>query len=264
MAFESLFESNRAQNNIIIIAMAVLLILGAIAATAFVFDGIQEKEENTPNTQTKSPTETTTQTGILSPTQVTTHTPTRTPITPTLTAPATSASTATLTQTITPTPEPNSNELYGEFVATVYGEAEVDTELSLRIRGWTVVGDKTLVIAMNLTTPSEADSRRVREVNTLVTSGYAQAVAHYDNGNIDGKIPNQLRVAEVNNTGSPPMTLHVNTSLVREYYAGQRTSMEFSDQYWGTARNQTYREKRLTRLIDRRGGNITIANNGTK
>ncbi len=115
-----------------------------------------------------------------------------------------------------------------------------------------------MFLAVNLTARSEDDVRRAKEVNTLVTSGYAQAVAHYDNGKVDGEIPKKLRIAEVNNTDAPPKTLHVNTSLAREYYTGQIEPTEFTEQYWDTERNQTAKEKRFTRRLDKRAGNGTI------
>ncbi|WP_164471666.1 hypothetical protein [Halosimplex salinum] len=134
----------------------------------------------------------------------------------------------------------------------------MDTELPLRIRGYSVVEGGVLVIAMNLTARSEDDVNRSREVNTLVTSGYGQAVAHHDNGNIGGKIPTRLRIAEVNNTGVPPRISYVNTLIIREYYTNQIDSVEFTERVWDTARNMTGEEMNFTRNLDRDAGNVTI------
>ena len=113
---------------------------------------------------------------------------------------------------------------------------------------------------MNLTADSEGDLRRAREVNTLVTSGFTQAVVHYDNGKIDGKIPNRLRIAEVNNTGAPPKTLYVDTSLARDYYLNNLNAPEFTDRYWNTTRNMTAPQDGFIRELDRGAGNVTLHN----
>jgi len=149
---------------------------------------------------------------------------------------------------------------YEEFVSVFYGEASVDAEIPLYLRGWTVVEDGVLIIVMNLTARSEDDIRRAKQVNTLVTSGYAQAVANYDNGNIDGEIPTKLRLAEVNNTNAPSKTLYVNTSLARDYYSDNLNAVEFTEQYWNTTRNMTVEEKTYIKWMDRNAENVTLYN----
>ncbi|WP_436923599.1 hypothetical protein [Halosimplex amylolyticum] len=250
-----------AQKMVVIVGIIVLLLIGGVAISTGVFDGRVESKSVQTSTKTATqvdiptsartsiPTPVITQTEMPIPTQTVTSTPTKiqTP-------------TPTRTPRATATPSPYANERYSEFVATVYGETEVDADVPVRIRGWTVLVGKELVMVMNLTAHSEDDIRRAKEVNTLVSSGYAQAVAHYDNGKIDGEIPNKLRIAEVNNTGSPPQTLYVNTSLVRNYYTGQLTAMEFTDRYWSTKTNMSEGHIEYVENIDRSAGNSTLYN----
>lgn len=192
------------------------------------------------------------------PTSVQTPTPTHTPtpkstVTPIRTPRSTPTDTHSATTTI-------SNEPYAEFVATVFGEAEVDADVPVHIRGWSMEKDEVLFVVVNLTTRSEDDIQRANEVNTLVTSGFAQAVAYHDTGNIGGSVPKKLRIAEVNNTKMPPKTISVNTSLTREYYTGQITGPEFNNRYWNNIQNQTSKQRRFTKRLDRSAGNVTLFN----
>ncbi|WP_152436380.1 hypothetical protein [Halosimplex carlsbadense] len=176
----------------------------------------------------------------------------------------TSAETTTAPVTVVPTPTPASdpfaNEKYGQFVGAVLGEAEVDAATPIRLRAWKVAEGNSLIVVLNLTSESENDARRAREINTLVTSGFAQAVAHHDMERIDGKITDRLRIAEVNNTGARPKTLIVNTSLAREYYTGQINAVEFTEEYWKTERNMTADEIEFVYNMDMRTGNQTLHN----
>jgi len=189
--------------------------------------------------------------------------------TPTNTLPPTVESTSTQSQrttirpqtsTYTPTSGPYANKKYGPFISAVVGETEVDAEIPVRLRGWRVIEEKTLIIVMNLTARSENDLRRAKEVNALVANGYVQAVAHYDNGKLDGKIPTRLVIAEVNNTNDPPKTLYVNTSLAREYYSGQLSAPEFTDRYWNTTKNMTKSQIEYAHEMDIEAGNVTLYN----
>jgi hypothetical protein len=185
-------------------------------------------------------------------------TPTQTPTSrSTITLTHTQASTSTPTHSATPV---TSNDPYTEFVATVFGEAEVDADIPVRIRGWSMEKEEVLYVAVNLSARSRDDVRRANEVNVLVTSGFAQAVAHHDTGKIDGSIPKKLRIVEIDNTRMPPKAISVNTSLARDYYTSQLTGPEFTKKYWDTVRNQTNQERRFTKRLDRDAGNVTLFN----
>lgn len=264
------YEGERGiQTGLAIFAVILIVVLGIVGATVFGvdFEGIQiQHDGQTPKgpgtiTQSsiKSSTETVVPTPISTakPTQITTEIQTQTP---TLTPTKTLTATPTPTKTATATPGPTSDDRYDEFLSTVVGEAKVDAEIPVRLRGWTVTKGEVLIIVMNLTAESEDDVPRAREVNTLVTSGFAQAVYHHDSGNIEGKIPKQLRIAEVNNTNLPPKTLYVNTSLAREYYSSQITAVEFSEKYWETERNVTAGEEQYINTLDKHAGNVTLCN----
>ncbi|MFC7142159.1 hypothetical protein ACFQMA_20270 [Halosimplex aquaticum] len=258
---------DKGQCKIKIVGILTLISLGALVVTGIAFGGMLGVEDD------QTPNKTVTATNSTPSAIVHVSTPT---LIPTVTNIQTSTSTATLTPTVTPTqtqkqtptatatPSPYADKRFSEFVSTVYGETEVDATIPVRIRGWTVLAEKELVMVMNLTGPSEDDIRRAKEVNTLISSGYAQAVAHYDNGKLDGDIPNRLRIAEVNNTGSPPKTLYVNTSLVREYYTGQLKATEFTEQYWSTETNMSDGHIEYIQNIDRVGGNTTLYNGNSE
>jgi hypothetical protein len=152
------------------------------------------------------------------------------------------------------------NDKYGEFVGVVFGEAEVDAEVQIHICAWKVAEPNSLIVVLNLTAKSQNDFKRAKQVNTFVTSGYAQAVAHHDTGNIGGKITDRLRITEINNTGETPKTLVVNTSLAREYYTGQINAVEFTESYWDTERNMTAEEIDFVYGMDQGTGNQTLYN----
>jgi len=180
---------------------------------------------------------------------------------PSPTATATMTPTVSLTDVPTPT-ETNefANEKYDEFVEAVFGEAEVDADVPVRIRAWTVGEGNSLIVILNLTAESESNAKRVKAVNGFVTGGYAQAVAHHDTGKIEGKITDRLRIAEVNNTDAPPKTLYVNTSLARDYYTGQINAADFTEEYWNTERNMTADEIDYVYDLDTKTGNQTLYN----
>ena len=255
------FGNNKARSTLTVIAILVIVIFMASVALTAVFTNFLNSE----NSEAKTPTaEITTKPAVTMTTvaprrsaSTPTHDPTLTPTsTPTLSPTNTKAQ----TRTVTTTPDPYSDEKYEEFVSVFYGEASVDTEIPLYLRGWTVVEDGVLIIVMNLTARSEDDIRRAKQVNTLVTSGYAQAVANYDSGNIDGEVPTKLRLAEVNNTNAPSKTLYVNTSLARDYYSDNLNAVEFTEQYWNTTRNMTVEEKTYIKWMDRSAENVTLYN----
>jgi hypothetical protein len=212
-----------------------------------------------PTTETQ--TFTTTRTEALFTTIAPTSAPS-TSLTPKTSPASPETTTPPVTAVPTPTPasDPFANDKYDEFVSAVFGEAEVDTTTPIKIRAWKVAEGNSLIVILNLTSESKDDARRAEEVNTLVTSGYAQAVAHHDLERIDGKITDRLRIAEVNNTGAQPKTLIVNTSLAREYYTGQIDAAEFTEEYWNTERNMTADEIEFVYDMDMRTGNQTLYN----
>ncbi|WP_436907182.1 hypothetical protein [Halosimplex marinum] len=201
------------------------------------------------STPSQSPTPTRFSTSI--PSQTSTPFPTSTP------SPVPSP---TSSPTSTPNSSPYDNEKYDEFVGAVFGETEVDAATPIRIRAWTVAEGNSLIVILNLTAETEDDLKRAKAVNTLVTSGYAQAVAHHDTGKIGGKITDRLRIAEINNTGAPPKTLYINTSLAREYYTGQINAVEFTEEYWETERNMTSEEIDFVNWLDNGTEDVILHN----
>jgi len=250
-------NDGRGYSLLALLIVGAVVLLGSIAIFSVYFDmGSDSKNSQTDNrtnipTKTPTLTQTTTMSLTASPTvtPTSTFTPTRTP-----------SPTPTATHTPTPTATTSRQNKYSEFVATVFGEAEVDTDVPLRIRANSVTENEVLILVMNLTARSEDDVQRAKEVNTIITSGYAQAVAHHDNGRIDGKMPKKLRIAEVNNTDAPPKTLYVNTSLARDYYLNNVNAPEFTEQYWNTSRNMTTEEEAFIEMMDRGAGNVTLYN----
>ncbi|WP_135362648.1 hypothetical protein [Halosimplex halophilum] len=205
--------------------------------------------QETPLTTTQIVSPVPTSKPTLSPTPTSVPTPTQSPTE----VPPTASTSSTSTETY-------ANKKYHDFVSVVAGETGVDAETPIRIQGWTVGEENSLVMILNLTARSKNDSKRVKQINTLVTSGYSQAVAHYDTGKIDGKITSGLQIIEVNNTGSAPKSIYVNNSLVREYYTGQIDAVEFTEQYWETERNMTSNEIEFAYSLSRRTGNLTLHN----
>lgn len=180
--------------------------------------------------------------------------------TPTVTPSTTGSPTAPATSTPTPV---YANEKYLNFVSTMAGEAEVDAEVPIRIRGWTVGESNSLVMILNLTAEAESDVKRARQINTLITSGYAQAVAHHDTGKINGKITEGVQILEINNTGAPPKTLYINTSMTRKYYTDQISGVEFTERYWDSERNMTFEEIEFAYKLDKRADNTILHNKTT-
>ena len=255
MIIKKLFRNDSAYSSVLLFLIGSIVLLGSLAIVSVYFDvGLDSKNsqiDNKTTTSIKTPTLTQTATALPTATPTRTFTPTKTPSpTPTATRPPIS----------TPTPSQYDNDKYSEFVSTVFGEAEVDTEVLLRLRAHSVVEGEVLILVMNLTARSEDDVQRAKEVNTIITSGYAQAVAHHDSGRIDGKMPKKLRIAEVNDTDAPPKTLYVNTSLARDYYLNNVNAPEFTEQYWNTSRNMTTEEEAFIEMMDRGAGNVTLYN----
>lgn len=245
----------------------VAIILVGVAAVGFtlagnIFDITSPEDDEQIHNETvqisETPFSTSTKTAVpATPTLISTPKSTDSPTT-------VSPFTATATKTRTPTPTSVSDGGFDEFLSTVIGEAEVDAEIPVHLRGMTAVEGDVVIIAMNLTAVSEDDLRRVREVNTLITSGFAQAVYHHDNGRVGGKLPKKLRIAEVNNTRSPPKTLYVNTSLTRDYYLNKISAPKFTNTYWETERNMTNEEKEFIRSLDKSAENVTLYNESAK
>jgi len=254
-------DIKESKTTLTLFVITLILLGGTALLSSSINDGFGANPNET-STVSATPTEIQTvyptSTGtVIIPTQADTKTQIR-KATPTPST--TPVLTSSPSPTQTPTLGPYANEKYGPFISAVVGEAEVDAEVPVRLRGWRVIEGEVLIIVMNLTARSEDEQRRVREVNTLVTGGYTQAVAHYDNGKIDGKIPSRLVIAEVNNTNNPPKTLYVNTSLAREYYSGQLNAPEFTDRYWNTTINMTDDQQEYAHEMDVGAGNITLYN----
>ncbi|WP_436932104.1 hypothetical protein [Halosimplex halobium] len=152
------------------------------------------------------------------------------------------------------------NQEYHEFVSVVGGEAEADAEVPIRVRGWTIGENNSLVMILDLTAKSKNDLKRAKQVNILITSGYVQAVAHHDTGKIGGEMTDGLRILEINNTGAPPKTVYINNSLARKYYTDQIDVIEFQEQYWDTKRNMTSKEIKFAYDFMQRSGNVTLHN----
>ena len=261
MNVENFITEDQAKSSALLILLAAILILGSTAVISNIFGAEIGLNDSQKDHETLALTETTTVVPTPGVSQTSPATPKSTPtLTPKSTPTLTPKPTATFTPTATATPNPYNNDNYSEFVATVLGEAEVDAEVPLRLRGYSVVEGGVLIIAMNLTAHSKDDVKRARQVNIIITSGYAQAVAHHDNGRIDGKMPKKLRIAEVNNTDAPPKTLYVNTSLARDYYLNNVNAPEFAERYWNTTRNMSAEEEAFIERMDRGAGNVTLYN----
>jgi len=261
MSGKQSFSDGRGYSPLVLFLIIAIVLLGSLAIVSVYFDVDLDSKNTQIDDETARTTKTDNlaQTSTVLPTAKSTATPTLT-LTPTFEPTKTPSPTPTASHTPTPAATPSQQDKYSEFVATVFGEAEVDSDVPLRIRANSVTKDGVLILVMNLTARSEDDVRRARQVNTIVTSGYAQAVAHYDNGNIDGKIPKKLRIAEVNNTYAPPKTLYVNTSLTRDYNLNNLNAPEFTKQYWNTTRNMSAEEEAFIEDMDRRASNVTLYN----
>jgi hypothetical protein len=133
-----------------------------------------------------------------------------------------------------------------------------------RLRGH-IFDDETVVFVLNATAESEDSQQRMRQFNALATA-YAYSVEAYHNettGIPVEDIPLRLRVYEVDNTGAPPRTMHLNNTDTRLWVNGGLSTPEFQERYWATERTQTAQERERVRSIDRSAGNVTIWPNGT-
>ena len=114
-----------------------------------------------------------------------------------------------------------------------------------------------MVLVVNLTARAENSTLRVQQVNTMITSGYAQAVHFHNAGRIEGEKPEKFRLYELNNTDAPAKTLYVNASYTEKYASGQIDAFEYTDTYWRTVRNMTAGEKKFATDAARNTGNVT-------
>lgn len=203
-----------------------------------------------------------TATGALAPSRSPTPSPfatsTPSPV-PTMTSLPTSTPSPIPSQARSPVSTSDSGP-FDEFVGAVFGEAEVDAATPIRVRAWTIPEGNSLIVVLNLTSETKNDLKRARAINTLVTSGYSQAVAYHDTGKIGGKMTDRLRIAEINNSGAPPKTLYVNTSLSREYYTGQISIAKFTEEYWGTERNMSAEEIDFVDRLDNGTEDVILYN----
>jgi len=267
--------TDRAQSTIIYLTVGALLIIVAVSVAAAIFGGVV----GTPNTDaaqdtpTPSPAPTTkvpaTQalTATASPTE--TFTPAVTPI-PTTQPTPTPTLTPRLTATPWPTPRtpltatPSSGPDYSNFTIIIFTLLRDTASEPMRLRGHTFEGE-ALTFTLNTTAKSKDSHKRMRQFNALATA-YAYSVKSYHNDTTGipvEDIPLRLRVYEVNNTGAPPKTMHINNSAARMWVSGTLTTPEFHKRYWATERNQTAQERDRVREIDQNAGNVTIWPNGT-
>jgi hypothetical protein len=205
-----------------------------------------------PGTVVESPTPTTT----VSPTPTATVTPTATP-TPTVVA----TPFPVPSETATPTPEPTpKSEPYDDFLNTVFGEIAEESDVPVRLRGGAIV-DGEFWIMINATTRTVNDSRRAEEWRGVV-AGYARAYYFYEEGQLDDRRTDAMRVLEINNTGKPPKTFILNNSLIHRYQYSRMPAPEFIDGYYSTLRNQTAREREIVVANDEQGINYTLGPEG--
>lgn len=262
----------RAQSTTIYLAIGAILFVAAVFVAAAVFGGVvgtpdadaaQETQTVPPVPTTQASTKTVTMTKTSTTAPTITPRPTAKP-TPTLTSTLNPTETPWPTPgtplTVTPIPGPN----YGNFTVIVLTLLRDVASEPMRFRGYTDDGD-AVVFVLNTTEKSKDSHQRMRQFNALATA-YAYSVEAYHNDTTGipvEDIPLQLRVYEVNNTGAPPKTMHINNSATRMWVSGTLTTPEFHQRYWATERNQTARERERVREIDQNAGNVTIWPDGT-
>lgn len=266
---------DRAQSTTIYLAVGALIVIVAVSVSAAVFggavgtsdtDAAQDTPTVSPAPTTKVPT-TRTLTTTASPTETAPST-----VTPIPTAQPTSTPTLTPRSTATPWPTPGtpltatplSGPDYRNFTIIIFTLLRDTASEPMRLRGHTFEGE-ALEFVLNTTEKSKDSHQRMRQFNALATA-YAYSVEAYHNDTTGipvEDIPLQLRVYEVNNTGAPPKTMHINNSATRMWVSGTLTTPEFHQRYWATERNQTARERERVREIDQNAGNVTIWPDGT-
>jgi hypothetical protein len=248
-----------------VVAVVVVLVGGAVFGGAVFGFGLGDSGERAPGTPTVA-----SGTGVESPTATATivSTPTAT-VTPTATAVPTPTPTPTVvatpfpvpepTPTPTPEPTPKSN-LYADFLNTLFGEVAEESDVPVRIRGGAIV-DRNFWVVVNATARTVNDSRRAEEWRGLV-AGYSRAYYFHEEGQLDGRRTDAMRVLEVNNTGRPPKTFKLDNFDIHKYQNGNIRAPEFVDSYYSTLRNQTAEERDIVIANDRQGINTTLGPDG--
>jgi hypothetical protein len=130
----------------------------------------------------------------------------------------------------------------------------------VRFRGMQII-DSELYLIVNYTDISEPDSwyLRGRERNAIVVS-YAWALRQHDDDDLSSKVPVAMRILEINNTGTAPISSYVPTSDVQDWNDGEKSGYQlFRIVELGT-RNQTADERQKVKSIDRAWENRTFHN----
>jgi len=247
----------------LVVAFVVVLVGGAVFGGAVFGFGLGGSGGTAPATPTVAPGTVIalpTQTATSTATVTTVPTPTRTP-TPTTRIISTSTATPTTTSTVTPTPTLTPTyKAYSEFINTFLGEMAAETGVPIRSRGGAIV-DGEMWFVVNATDRSVNDTRRVSEWGGIIT-GYVRSYYFYNEGNVSGKLPDRLRVLEINNTDRPPKTFVLNNSVAHGSLYGGVSGVELVESYHSTIRNQTNTERRIVRKNDIQSTNITYGPDG--
>lgn len=243
----------RAQTTVVYLAIAALLVLGAGALVVYVFAGAGPA----PSADDGTPPSTSTPGATVAPTA--TAPPTLSP-TPTLTPTPPLASTATGTPppTATPASTPNTSA-YRPFVREYLlklDEVGTDLNVTVELRGSRFY-DGELWVVFDLADPSGRFDRRTSQLTTALNAYWKAYNAHIV-GKIGGEAPDSYRVLEVDNTQTAAKMSSMNSSLL-DRHASEEIPQEvvvdaFADRY----RNQTTRERKRAREIDREGRNVTV------
>lgn len=247
----------RAQNTVVYLAVAALLVLGAGAVAAYVFAGAPPAQSADDGTPTSTPGATVAPTATAPPTL--SPTPTLTP-TPPLASTATA--TGTPPPTATPASTPNTS-VYRPFVREYLlklDEVGTDLNVTVELRGSRFY-DGELWVVFDLADPSRSFDRRTSQLTTALNAYWKAYNAHIV-GKIGGEAPDSYRVLEVDDTRTAAKTSSMNSSLL-DRHADEEIPQEvvvdaFTDRY----RNQTTRERERAREIDRAGRNVTVGATG--
>lgn len=255
-------SSNRAQKTGVILTIIVFLTFCTAIGVSILFINNSEITNNKTTITETAATPSVSNTQQTSDISVTPKSPVSTKIKTTIRIPSgKSTQTPTAPNLTTQPKETVAGKNYQEFVSTLLGETEANADVPVRIRGITILKDEKILVILNLSAKIKNDALRSKQVNTVVTGGFAQAIAHHDTGKIGGAAPEQLRIAEINNTDYSSKTLYLNTSLARKYYIDQINAMEFTDRYWNSERNMTKSEIELVKEVDKNAGNVTYNTN---
>jgi hypothetical protein len=135
-------------------------------------------------------------------------------------------------------------------------EVGTDLNVTVELRG-SGFYDGELWVVFDLADSSGRFDRRTSQLTTVLNAYWKAYNAHVV-GKIGGETPDSYRVLEVDNTRTAPKTSSMNNSLL-DRHADEEVSQDvvvdaFVDRY----RNQTDRERKRARDIDREGRNVTV------